>query len=434
MKIVFLDTMIYMHYLPVEDIDFLSIHDSSEVTIMVPRITVQELDKQKDTNASRKIRDRARRVLQKFERWFEHGQSEIRKSTHIQYYGKRPGVDLASLGLDKDRGDDVLIATIIEYKKENPDLDVILITQDTGPKLTARDHGIAALNLPDKLMLKEELHPLEKENLVLKRQIDKLKYALPKPKVFFISDEARSNKIEVLLEEPLPYPQEEIEEKIRALQEEHHYVSPTLSTIIPEEEYERYNSELNQYFKNVKRYIENKTEFLNEQRLMVEIQFEIVNEGTGPAKDLDIVLRFPESVSVIRKKDFERAEKVVSEPNPPIRPRTQMELMLQKRIGYGGSFPFDSLTRSMAITPPFLSNIRPMTATRHFEVSEDGHEISGEIQNLKHNDWWTMPELIMTFDNYESAASFSIDYTIRVSNLPHEMTGKLHIKVSKQDR
>lgn len=429
MKIVFLDTMIYMHYLPVEDIDFLSILDSNEVTIMVPRITVQELDNQKDTNPSRHLRDRAGRALQKFYRWFEHGSSEIRKSSNIQYYGKRPGVDLAALGLDKDRGDDVLIATIIEYKKENPDLDVILITQDTGPKLTARDHDIATSSLPDSLRLKEELEPLEKENRELKRQIDKLKHALPKPKVFFISDEMRSNKIEAQLEEPLPYPQEEIDQKVSALREEYHYISPNLSAIIPEEECERYNSELNQYFENVKRYIENQTEILNERRHMVEIQFEIVNEGTGPARDLDIVLRFPECISVIRKKDLEKKD--VREPNPPIPPRTQMELMLHKRIGYGGSFPFDSLTRPMAISPPFLSNIRPMTATRHFEVSEDGHEISGEIQNLKHNDWWTMPELIMKFDNYESSASFSVDYRIRVANLPDEISGKLHVKVSE---
>ena len=428
-KTVFLDTMIYLHYRPLEDIDFLSLLRSSKVVIIVPRITVQELDKQKDKNPSRRLKDRARKVLQKFEGWFAIEEAEISASTFIQYFGSIPNIDFASIGLDGLRGDDNLIATIIHYQKENPDEDVLLITQDTGPKLTAKDHDIATLSFQDDLKLQEEKDPLEKENLDLKRQIEKLTNALPKPRVHFISGQSKSNIIEVQLEDPLPYPKEEIESNIRALEEEYHFVGSSLSAVFPEEECKRYNSELQQFFESNKRFIERNTEIVNARRLELEIQLEILNEGTGPANDLDVKLRFPDNISVVRKKDHEKKKENLHEPNPPTPLRTETQMMLVRSIGSVGAF--DSLTRSMAYTPPFLPNLRPVAATRHFEISEDGHEIYGEIQKLKHNDWWTLPELVMKFNDYESAKSFSIDYKIRVANLPDEIAGKLNIKVAK---
>ena len=45
MTYVFLDTMIYLHYTWFEDINFKDMVDDQEVRIVVPNITLHELDK-----------------------------------------------------------------------------------------------------------------------------------------------------------------------------------------------------------------------------------------------------------------------------------------------------------------------------------------------------------------------------------------------------
>jgi hypothetical protein len=53
----FLDTMIYLHYRPVAEIDWQRVLDTARVDILVPRITVRELDRHKNTHASSRIHE-----------------------------------------------------------------------------------------------------------------------------------------------------------------------------------------------------------------------------------------------------------------------------------------------------------------------------------------------------------------------------------------
>ncbi|MHB0914588.1 MAG: PIN domain-containing protein [Thermoleophilia bacterium] len=427
--------MIYLHYVPVEDVDFLSLLSSSEVRIIVPRITVQELDKQKDNNPARNLRDRARRVLQKFEDWFALEETEIRASIFIEYFGTLPNIDFELAGLDKTRGDDQLIASIIQYRNENPETDLVLVTQDTGPKLTAKDHGIATLSLPDSLKLTQELDPLEKENLDLRKQLEKLKTALPKPNVCFIQDKSRIKILEIHLVEPHPYPKEEIEEKIRSLREQYQPFDASMSGFFSQEEVDRYNSALPEFFKIYAIFMERKIEAENDKRLRMDLRLELYNEGTGPANDLDIMLRFPEYISLIEKRDLERMKREISEPKPPKPPKTKTEMMFANFVGASGLSALNGIYQHSDISTPLLRDIRPFAPpTRRFDIIEDDHVISAEIQKLKHNESWLLPALLMKFSDFESAKPFSIDYVIRVANLPDELNGKLFIKVEKDQQ
>lgn len=67
MKVLFLDTNIYLHCRLVEEINWPQPVGADSVEIVVPRVTLHELDKQKNINASSKIRERVRSVLQKLE-------------------------------------------------------------------------------------------------------------------------------------------------------------------------------------------------------------------------------------------------------------------------------------------------------------------------------------------------------------------------------
>ena len=65
----FLDSMLYLHYRAVEEIDLCAQFRTDTLTVVIPRIVLRELDKHKTTHPSSKVRERARRILKKIEQW-----------------------------------------------------------------------------------------------------------------------------------------------------------------------------------------------------------------------------------------------------------------------------------------------------------------------------------------------------------------------------
>ena len=59
---VFIDTMIFLHYKAVEEINFPELFNVDKISILVPRITLRELDEQKNIHTQSKIRERAKKV------------------------------------------------------------------------------------------------------------------------------------------------------------------------------------------------------------------------------------------------------------------------------------------------------------------------------------------------------------------------------------
>jgi hypothetical protein len=70
---VFLDTMVYLHFVPLEQIDLCGVLGADRVTILVPRVTLKELEKHKINHASARSRDRARQALALLEKHVESG-------------------------------------------------------------------------------------------------------------------------------------------------------------------------------------------------------------------------------------------------------------------------------------------------------------------------------------------------------------------------
>lgn len=162
-KVLFLDSMVYMHYKPIEDVDWLAEASADQVTIVVPRVTLKELDKHKNTHSSARIRERVGGVLKRLEKYLPAG-FDLRPSVSIRRYQKlATNAELEAKGLNADWSDDVLIGTALLYRSEHPEAEVVLVTQDTGPRLTALDHDLTVLRLPDSLRLPADPDPIQRE-------------------------------------------------------------------------------------------------------------------------------------------------------------------------------------------------------------------------------------------------------------------------------
>ncbi|HEY0021760.1 MAG TPA: PIN domain-containing protein [Longimicrobium sp.] len=427
--------MIYLHYRHVEEVDWLSLLASRHIVIVVPRITVRELDKHKDSHPSRDIRERARRILQRIEGWQQS--SELREGVRIETYPKLPRIDLSEHDLDPSRADDVLIATILQFRRDNPDLDVLLVTQDTTPKLTARPLGIAVSSLPEELRLHAAIDPVEQENRDLRRQLDRLRAATPKLALQFItkSETQSSHTLRINLARPPGSPELFIAEQAAELERKYPPLTKSNSTGgattiaaalaimggIPESEFARYNRDRIQYFEAFAEYLRSDWERRIAERLSIDIEIQIVNSGTAPAEDVDVHLHFPDGFLLVDKDSVPEPAKA---PSPPVRPRTQSELFQESMRSFHLYQPsYESLFRG-------TSGVARERNVSYPHIEETGsYDVDWHVKRVKHQQPIILDPLRATFESFDDVRSFGIEYRLLAANVPEPIEGKLNVVV-----
>lgn len=127
MTYIFLDSNIFIHFKHFEEINWKNeLELNNEFEIVLAPIIIDELDKHK-YNPNQRISRRVKKLLPRIENLIVEGKILVTKrpsdSTFTEY------------NLDKSEQDDCLLATILEFKLNGPD--VVLVTNDTGPRLKA---------------------------------------------------------------------------------------------------------------------------------------------------------------------------------------------------------------------------------------------------------------------------------------------------------
>lgn len=428
---VFLDTMMYLHYRPVEEVDWPGRLSVDEVTIVVPAITVQELDEHKNSHRSRKIQDRARTFLAKLEKWTEADGTVIRERTYIRHLPPTATGDAAALGLNPKSHDDVLLATIVEYKKQEPD--VVLISADSGPRLNARHLHISTFTPPDDTKLPEEPDPQEKEIADLRRQVQKMQNALPLLTAQFLVDGKGCSSLTFKLSTPEPLPEEAVSSAVaevrkrlppcdlppkdRSSRRAAEKSSLTFITMLTgEDEYVRYNRDLETYFLAYAAWMRKKAGWQDARRRSVVLLVAVVNTGSAPADDVDVILHFPNGM---RLWGPDTIPKEPAEPDAPVHPR------VRSLIG------MESIARTMRPRSPLVPAL-PQVVGSPLRIREtDSYEVTFKFARVKHGECAGLPPLCVEFHSFDTASSFGIDYEVRPANLPNPVRGTLHVIVEK---
>ncbi len=177
-KTIFLDTNIFLHYQDFDQIDWQIILKTDFVKIIIPPITIRELNKNKDSNGKTRIRKRAASTLKKLSTLFqEDTHAFLVDSVEIFLEGRDPLIDFTTYQLNREVQDDHLIASMIAYRNEIPDEELILFTSDNGLILLAKAKlfGISTIKLSDDLKLPEELDPEQERIKQLEREISQIK-------------------------------------------------------------------------------------------------------------------------------------------------------------------------------------------------------------------------------------------------------------------
>jgi hypothetical protein len=437
----FIDTNVWLHYRPVNEIDWRSLLGAEAVEIVVLPIVVAELDKQKDHGRTHRIRDRARGALTQIEAWQSTGVSRIRDGVDGAYRELHPPRELFDeLGLDAIRADDVLVAAVIAFHRQHPDLATVLVTGDVGPRMKARARGMTALGPSEEDRLPGQMDDVEKENAALRRRLDELVNRLPKLSLVFLDGPDGGTRLEIDRPRPAEQPldewvttavqraQNEVPDVLPspppgAREESALDLGPLQMGLCPPWEYERYSRERLEYLDEVRDFAAAQWHADDLHRRSIDVQLIIRNDGNGPAEDVSLWLYVPDGPTI--GEDDGVTNSPIERPKRPRPPQTnwqiiqdglqRFQLPLMPREFYMGESLADVIRRPRA-------NASPLRVRR-----SNSFEIEADYRRVKQHQHEIVEPIVLVFPTIADMQSLTLQYRLNSASLPRPCAGKLHI-------
>jgi hypothetical protein len=441
----FLDTVVFLHYQPVEQINWREVLRADEVVLTVAPVVIRELDRHKDgQNTTKRSKERARKVAGRLRNlWAEGPDAVIGEGVTIRYIVHEPRVDFSAHGLSRDWQDDQLLASIIDARQHGEAGEMVLVTRDVGPELRARHHGIGVVRLPERLELQEEPDPSEKRIRELERDLNEARNAMPKLDLRFTNGE---NRLVLRRPEPVSTREEWIARQVAEIRERHPKRGPApaeaepdpepgtlgalvagnveLSRVIRDfgiqpEQLERHNKGLDAFYAAWERYLRDTIEHQARKKRTYRIDLELVNTGTAPADDIDVFLHFPDGFDLLEEEDLPEEP---GPPRPPREPRTPMQMALE-----GMSMPMSSYLDPSIYRPSFPGVSLPGNVSGPRIRRTNSYDVEVSVRRLKHALSERFDAMYVVFNSPEDVRPFRIDYRINAANAPRESTGPLHV-------
>ena len=151
-KVIFLDTNVFLHYRDFDLIDWREVVQSDAVTIVIPPVTVRELNQQKDSSPRRRVKRRAANTIKKLYLFLESGSlGALPSGVRLCIEDRDPLPDhYTAHQLNWNVQDDQIIASIISYRLELTNSEIVLITSYMGLTLVAKAKrsNISTIKLP----------------------------------------------------------------------------------------------------------------------------------------------------------------------------------------------------------------------------------------------------------------------------------------------
>ena len=416
----FLDTMIWLHYVQIDDLDWTRVvSGSGPPVIVVPRITAQELDHHKDRHKNSKVKARARRWLKAFGAVSGGTGQQFKNGTALELYLKYPTVDMRSLGLNPAVNDDVLLASVYEYQRNNSQEQIFLVTADTTPQLLAKELGIRCIEIDEALRLKEDADPTERELIEVRAELDRLKGARPSLTVGFESGGATESFITLQLSQPPPFAEAYAASQLakeRKRYPKRGLPSDPIERMLAnplnasDADYRRYNEEVDHYLEAFPLFLKDCYRVDCLARLGTEVRLSLKNDGTSPAEYVDVELVLPKPCAAFEEKP--------EPPEAPSEPRVPNDL-----FGGASAMQFRSLADQLN---------RAKEEDLSVEESTDSFIVRQKFRRIKHGHTVETDAFFLSFTDYEGAKSFQTICRVTAANLIRPIEMNLNIVIDKR--
>jgi rRNA-processing protein FCF1 len=461
-KTLFLDTNIYLHYQSFDQVDWRKLLEARRITLSVPNVVLNELDKHKDEHRVRRIRKRAAAVSARLFEYFDTNKEEVRPGVILEFLPFDPQVNFAIYHLNPSRQDDRLLAAVLKLREEKKDLSPVIVANDYNLLMKAKQLGIEIYRLPEDLKLPEEPDAEEQHLKELERELNRMRKAVA-PDLRMCFGPEGADHVTFMLPSPklmselllgfelaslrLRYPKAPPPEQVISFAERGKLkeaagelknaerAAEMLVTFgemmgqIHPSEVERYNFELENYFRAYEQYRKDVIEYENMWSRTLRLEVELVNEGTCPAEDVDVTLEFPEGVTLLTEGSF---PPVPVEPHPPSPPQT-LGMQTGALIAKGVRKSVSLLKPKSAPAPQLTSgHLSPQaTTTPSVTPSANNRRVEFKVPKLKHTLRARCVTLYAFLNSFEAAGSFTILYRAVAANIPQPVTGCLHVKIEK---
>jgi hypothetical protein len=183
MKVLFLDTNIFLQCHDLAEVPWDQVAGGTDLLLLIPMAVQGEIANLKSNGNSRRAK-RARRansfirqIIQK-----EDLKIVLRDSNPHVEISFPPATKFQEMqfeGLDLSRSDDRIIAEALAYKSQHPNEDVAIITHDTNPILTAKRYNLPYIVIPDDWLLPPEPDDKDKRIAALEQQVRELRGVSP---------------------------------------------------------------------------------------------------------------------------------------------------------------------------------------------------------------------------------------------------------------
>ena len=422
----FIDTNILIHYKLFSEIDWNKDINETKIELVICPTVLQELDRMKYSELDLEIRNRCKKIIAKLSE-FSSGDS-IKENVTIHFLTNEPLIDWTSYNLSPDTADDRIIASILSEKRNH---EIILISSDLGIKLKAQANHIKTLTLRDELLIQLKRDKKEEEINKLKQRLAYLENSSPKLALKILDDESLSNYKKYSYSIINPFDINIVNNIVEKLRSELKYSPPEYDSgnLLPQfsqmyfpsdEEIARYEKDVEKYLLDLKYYYEDEWEFKDTISRTFEIKLFLINEGSKPAEDIDIFIKFPDGFILFEKSDYPLPPK---KPTEPDKPRSFSSLL--HSLNMGQSITSQLVNPSLFMSQSHIISKGPDTSPTIKKTNS--YEVKYKIDKLKHRLNIGLDPIYLNFENYNSIKSFSINYSILTGNHPEDFSGELNL-------
>jgi hypothetical protein len=398
-----------------------------------------ELNKHKDDGSKPGLQQRARDLLPKILKLLvgAKGPVRIKEGVFLMATRKEPRINWSALELDENVKDDRILARLLLFKEEYPELDIRFLTNDYTAVLKADDRGIPTL-MPDGKILKPKAlkSTVEAELEATKKALNEYKNRAPKLEFGF--DDGRKTT-ETIVCSSSGYNAQFAEVLAQALNED--FVPKQIITQRAEFEeilrtakghasdynVQEFTEDCEKYLKKLEPAL--KREFMTKYGRRCKLTFIIVNIGTAPITDLLIELAFPAGTLVIDANDEGEEIRVPKEPKASWMPAPTSAFGM-RGLGLGTAIPSGAFALPRDPTVDLLREVRQSQATYHGPLcyqTLESHIVSYHAKKLRHERSWVMPPVI-AYLIPENSRGFPIKYEIFSDQGLRKISGTLSVQ------